>query len=79
MDEVTLAARKHVEPGEELTTDYALFELDIGSVCGFECRCGSGVCRRTITGRDWQLPELQTRYAGHWHPTLTQRIAEAGA
>ena len=74
MDEVTLSARRLIEPDEELTTDYALFELDQDSVCSFDCRCGSPRCRGAVTGRDWQLPELQSRYSGHWHPVLSQRI-----
>ena len=42
-----MVARKHVEPGEELTTDYALFELDIGSVCGLS----AGADQESAAGR----------------------------
>jgi hypothetical protein len=38
------------------------------------CNCGSSLCRRTITGLDWQLPELQRRYQGHWAPFITKQI-----
>lgn len=77
-DEVTLSARRDIAPGEELTGDYALWEFDPEHVCPFECRCGSAHCRGKITGRDWELPELQSRYAGHWHPVIAERIAELG-
>lgn len=75
-DEVTLSARRDIAPGEELTGDYALWELDPEHVCPFQCRCGAAACRRTITGRDWQRADLRRRYAGHWHPAIEARIAE---
>ena len=34
-------------------------------------------CRHHVTGDDWQLPELQTRYAGHFSPYIQRRIDEA--
>ena len=74
-DEITLVARREVRADEELTADYAVFELNPEFICNFQCRCGMAICRRTITGRDWQLPELQQRYSGHWHPVLARRIA----
>lgn len=76
-DEVTLSARRDIGPGEELTGDYALWEFDPDHICPFECRCGSAHCRGKITGRDWELPELQSRYAGHWHPSIQARITKA--
>lgn len=75
-DEVTLCARRNIAAGEELTGDYALWELDPEWVCPWRCRCGSALCRRSVTGRDWELPELQRRYAGHWHPSIEARIAK---
>jgi hypothetical protein len=39
-----------------------------------KCRCGSVRCRRTITGNDWGLPELQHIYGGHRVPALLTRI-----
>ena len=38
---VTLVARRDIEPGEELTVDYALFEAYEGFVGTWECVCGS--------------------------------------
>ena len=63
-----LSARRDIAAGEEVTVDYATqtaepdFELD--------CRCGSTLCRGTVTGNDWQLAELQERYGEHWVPAL---------
>jgi S-adenosylmethionine decarboxylase len=41
----------------------------------FDCTCGAPGCRRRVTGSDWQRPELQARYAGHFSPYLERRIA----
>lgn len=69
----TLVTRRTVAAGEELTVDYAThsgfpgFRLD--------CRCGSWLCRRTVTGDDWKRPDLQERYGSHWVPALLNRIS----
>lgn len=74
-DERTLVARRDIAAGEELTADYALWEADENYVSSWECRCGSSQCRRTVTGKDWQNPELQRAYAGHFSPLINKRIA----
>ena len=53
-DEVTLIARKGIDPGDELTTDYALFEAWEDFVSSWDCACGSQFCRKRITGKDWE-------------------------
>jgi len=57
-----LVAMCDVAPGEELTTDYALFDTSSDEMA---CRCGQLSCRGQITGADWKLPELQAKYAGY--------------
>jgi hypothetical protein len=32
-------------------------------------------CRRILTGKDWQRPELKKRYAGYFSAYLTRKIA----
>jgi hypothetical protein len=32
-------------------------------------------CRKILTGKDWQLPELQKRYAGYFSAYLARKIA----
>jgi hypothetical protein len=68
----TLVARRAIAAGEELTNDYATST----GVAGFtmSCRCGSPLCRRTVTGEDWRRTELQQRYGDHWVPSLLGRI-----
>lgn len=72
----TLIARRDIKPNEELTADYVLWEADENYVAKWDCHCGSPVCRKKITGKDWRLPELQKRYKGHFTPLLNKRIAK---
>jgi uncharacterized protein len=77
IDPTTIATRRDVLAGEELTIDYATqtihpeFELD--------CKCGSAICRGTVTGVDWTDPEWRRRYRGHVVPAVEQAIARWAA
>jgi len=73
-DRVTIIARRNIRPGEELTTDYAMYT--ISPDWSMECNCGSSLCRRLITGNDWKLPELRARYRGHFSPVIEKLIEE---
>lgn len=73
-DEVTISARRNISPEEELTIDYATFVMDDNYVMPGDCKCGSSICRHTITGKDWQSKELQERYKGHFSPYLNDCI-----
>ena len=72
-DAITLAARRDITPGEELTADYALWLYDFDWFME-PCNCGSALCRGRVTGQDWQLPDLQARYAGHFTPLINHLI-----
>ncbi|QDZ16305.1 SET domain-containing protein [Humibacter ginsenosidimutans] len=71
---VVFVAMRDVAAGEELTTDYALFDDYDGSM---RCECGTDACRHVIDGRDWMLPELQQRYRGWFSTYLQQKIDRA--
>ena len=72
VDERTLVALRDVDAGTELTCDYATAVDDPQLL--LRCHCDTYRCRQLIEGADWQIPQLQTRYAGHWTPRLQQRI-----
>jgi len=72
-DAFTLAARRPVARGEELTIDYALIEAELDA-WDFECECGSQLCRKIIKGNDWRRPDLQERYGGHFSPYINKLI-----
>lgn len=65
-----LVAMRDIAPGEELTTDYALFDNHDETM---ECRCGTSCCRKVIHGRDWQRPDLQRRYGPYFSAYLRRR------
>jgi uncharacterized protein len=74
-DEVTMVARRDIQPNEELGFDYAMGKTRESYRLG-PCRCGSALCRGTITGSDWMLPELQARYPDHFVPYISRMIAQ---
>jgi SET domain-containing protein len=81
IDEVTVVARRAIAAGDEVTGDFATWE-DSAHVLTSDCACGSALCRRRITGRDFRIPALQARYRGHFLPYLDRAIAalrEGGA
>jgi SET domain-containing protein len=61
--EITFVAMRDLRAGEELTHDWAMTDDDDYSL---ECNCGAANCRKTLTGKDWQRPDLQKRYAGYF-------------
>ncbi len=78
-DEVTITARRNIKPKEELTIDYAMFELDESWVMPGECTCETTFCRHTITGKDWQRKDLQRRYKNHFSPYLNRKIKQVAS
>jgi uncharacterized protein len=67
-----LVAMRDIRTGEELTTDYALFDDHDETM---ECRCGTPSCRGTVSGRDWQRPDLQRKYGDYFSSYLRSRLA----
>jgi SET domain-containing protein len=70
--EITFVAMRDICIGEELTHDWAMTDDDDYSI---ECNCGAPDCRKTLTGKDWQRPDLQERYAGYFSAYLERKIA----
>jgi SET domain-containing protein len=71
--EITFVAMRDIRAGEELTHDWCT--TDDGDY-SLKCNCGSSNCRGTLTGKDWQRPELQQRYAGYFSAYLSRKIAD---
>jgi hypothetical protein len=70
--EITFVAMRDIFAGEELTHDWAMTDNDNYSV---QCKCGAPNCRKTVTGKDWQRPELQKRYRGYYSAHLARKVA----
>ena len=67
LDGYTIAARRDLAVGEELTVDYASQTTE--STFRMTCHCGAPDCRRVITGDDWRTVD----FAGHAVPAITRR------
>jgi uncharacterized protein len=70
--EITFVAMRDIRAGEELTHDWSMTDDDDYSL---ECNCGVPDCRKTLTGKDWQRPDLQKRYSGYFSAYLARKIA----
>jgi hypothetical protein len=62
---------RKINPGEEITFDYAMTE---SSDYSFKCHCGSSNCRGIITGNDWKIPQLQQRYGRYFSDYLLKKF-----
>jgi hypothetical protein len=70
--QIAIVAMEIIEPGTEVTIDYAM--CDGSPYDEFDCACGSAACRGRVSGEDWRNPSLWARYAGHFSPYLQRRI-----
>jgi hypothetical protein len=72
--QITLVAMRDIQPGEQISFDYAM--SDSTDYDEFECLCGSPNCRGYVSGNDWQRPELQARYRGYFSAYLAQKMVD---
>ena len=69
--QITFVALRDIKAGEELCYDYAMTtDYDYK----LKCVCGSKTCRGTITGKDWQLRDLQEKYGNHFTYHILKKI-----
>lgn len=74
-NKTTVTARRNILPGEEVTIDYATFEIDESWVLPTQCNCNSHACRQHVSGLDLTRRFLQLRYQGHYLNCLWFRSA----
>jgi SET domain-containing protein len=70
--QIVFVALRDIEPGEELTHDWAMTDDDEYEM---DCNCGAPSCRKVITGQDWRRKDLQEKYAGHMSWYLMEKIS----
>ena len=73
LEGLDVVARRPLEPGEEITLDYATFYDE--RMAAFACGCGSETCRGTIRGEDY-LGDFMARYGAHVSDHIRRRRAE---
>lgn len=69
-----IVAIRDVQPGEELTYDYAMSDSYDYQL---KCNCGSKNCRGMITGEDWRNKNLQEKYRGFFLEYLEKKIDQS--
>lgn len=69
--QIVFVAMRDIEPGEELTHDWATTDDETYVM---ECNCGSASCRKTISGQDWRREDLQAKYSGYMSWYLMDKI-----
>ena len=74
-DSTTLVAMRDIKTGETVSFDYSM--SDTKPIFAFDCWCDSPNCRKKISGNDWQLAELQKRYAGWFAPHVARLIKQS--
>jgi len=74
LEGLDVVARRRIEPGEEITLDYATFYNE--RMPAFECDCGSDRCRGTIRGTDY-LEDFVESYGAHVSDYVRRRREEA--
>jgi len=73
--QIALVALKRIQPGEEITFDYAT--TDSSEFLSFQCSCSKGPCRRRVAADDWRRTDVQSTNRGHFSPYLQRRIDES--
>lgn len=75
---IHLVAIRDIGRGEQVTIDYATCVSADDDAFVMDCTCGSILCRKKITGQDWQLEEVQSRLLPYFQPYLQERIGSRG-
>lgn len=66
-----IVTMRKVQKDEEITIDYAMTE---SSDYVLNCLCKTTICRKIITGNDWNLKRLQKKYANYFSDYLKEKI-----
>lgn len=72
--QVTYVAIKPIAADEELCHDYAMMRTTAYELA---CLCQASDCRGTVTGDDWQRPEVQAKYGRFFQPHILNRISQS--
>ena len=70
--QIAFVAMRDIEPGEELTHDWAMTDDDDFEL---QCHCGAASCRKLVTGQDWRRKDLQEKYGGYMSAYLAEKIS----
>ena len=69
--QIVFVAMRDIEEDEELTFDYAMTDDEDYSM---NCGCGTPLCRRVVTGRDWRKKDIQRKYRGYFSWFIERKL-----
>lgn len=69
--QIVFVAMRDIRADEELTHDWATTDDDDYEI---QCDCGVAVCRKILTGKDWQKRDLQEKYVDYMSWYLKEKI-----
>lgn len=74
--QISLVAIRPIQQDEEICYDYAMTDSDYygKEIFQMTCLCGSPMCRKSITDKDWLRADLRDRYKGYFSSYLAARI-----
>ncbi len=72
-----MIAKRKIEPGEELTVDYAPL-VATQEDWTMTCACGEKNCRKVITGNDWKSKRIARLLWKEWLPHVQRMIIQQG-
>lgn len=72
LGQITLVALRRIQPGEEITFDYAT--TDSSAFLEFPVSCSKSPCRQKVCSDDWQRSDVQSTNRGHFSPYLQRRL-----
>lgn len=72
MGNVIFVAMRDIRVGEELCLDYAMVNNNDRN--GFKCNCKTKSCRKMITGKAWQIKDLQEKYGNYFSSYILEKI-----
>jgi uncharacterized protein len=75
LDDDTMIASRDIQPGDEITFDYATTEITIPYE--MDCRCGAAICRKRVTHLDYQDEMWQARFGGYLPAHTRKAIDES--
>jgi len=76
--QVLLRTMRNIDPGEEITVDYATYFTT--DTIEFDCVCQTPSCRKHIKpSLDWQNPTLQAKYKGYFTDFVQGKINQQGS
>jgi uncharacterized protein len=72
--QIIYVAMRDIEPGEEITQDYAMCFTEMKQFSDLNCNCGSKKCRHKLKNDDWKSKELQKEYGNYFSEFILRKI-----